>query len=344
MKFFSRKRYVTVFLLILAVLAMVYAIFMVKSRLKALQDPQFVSTTLSRALECTVNVEKVSISLSGRLSLKNVVIYSPDALERHHEMLTAPLIIASFSPWKIIMGKSEVSLTSVELGDTMLHIAPDTLPWFQKQLYKWKDVLPPLSIKSGTLELSGFPLISLRQFEKIRGTLNLTGPRWECNLNGTSSDLQEKWELQGKGLLSGKPHIKLRGRNIEIPDFTDEKALKGLPRFSGKVDFQAELQGPEGWKGKAEAGKLISSLFPAEKKGEPHRCPQGRMERYERCILPEGRCPPGVKWGGSPFIHGEDSFQGKDGKGLLGDDFLIAADILRHPYLHGAGAPPQEKR
>ncbi len=314
-KFFSRKRYVIVFLLILAVLAMVYAILMVKSRLKALQDPQFVSTILSRALECTVNVEKVSISLSGRLSLKNVVIYSPDALERHHEMLTAPLIIASFSPWKIIMGKSDMSLTSVDLGDTKLCIAPDTLPWFQKQLYKWKDGLPPLSIKSGTLELSGFPLVSLRQFKKIRGSLKIRGPQWECELNGTSSDLQEEWELQGKGLLSGKPHIKLRGRNVEIPDFTDEKALKGLPRFTGKVDFQAELQGAEGWKGNAEAGKLISSIFPADKKGSLADVLKGEWKKMNIAFSQKGDAPLELNGEALHDLMGKILFKGKMGKG-----------------------------
>ena len=174
--------------------------------------------------------------------------------------------------------------------------------------------------------------------------LNLTGPRWECNLNGTSSDLQEKWELQGKGLLSGKPHIKLRGRNIEIPDFTDEKALKGLPRFSGKVDFQAELQGPEGWKGKAEAGKLISSLFPAEKKGNLTDALKGEWNDMNVAFSQKGDAPLELNGEALHSFMGKILFKGKMGKASWEMTFSSRQDILRHPYLHGAGAPPQEKR
>jgi hypothetical protein len=254
--FVLRKRYILGGLAFLSVIAIVSGILLVRSWLHAMQDPQFISATLSRALECPATVEKVSISLLGRLILKNVIIYTPDALERRREMLTAPIIMATFSPWKILTGKAEESLTSVELRDPTLRLAPDTLQWFQKKPRKGKGALPSISIKSGTLELSGFPMVSLRQFRKIQGTVKLHDPRWEFDLKGTSSDLQEKWEFQGKGPAAGKPLMKLRGQNVEVADIADEGALKGLPHCAGRMDFQAEFLEPEGWKGKVEAGKL----------------------------------------------------------------------------------------
>jgi hypothetical protein len=278
------KRPVIVLLLILGVLLSLCAIFIVKSWLKTQQDPQSVSATLSRVLGRPVNVEKVSISLGGRLILKNVTIYTPDEIKRRREMLTAPLIIASFSPWKIIMGQYEKSLTSVNLGEPALHIFPATLQWFQNRLHTWKGALPSASIKSGTLEISGFPLISRQQFKNIRGILKLRNLQWECNLNGASSDLRQKWEFLGKGPLSGKPLMKVRGQNVEISDFFDEKALEGLPRLKGRADFEAEYLEPDGLKGKVQSGKLTCTL----KVGGTSQAMNGRRDLDK---------PPGLREG-----------------------------------------------
>ncbi|MDQ7827070.1 MAG: hypothetical protein RDV48_30010 [Candidatus Eremiobacteraeota bacterium] len=314
-KFSPRKRHVIVFLLILAVLAFACTIFIVKSWLKTLQDPQFVSAVISRAIECPVNVEKVSISPGGRLILTNVIIYTPDALKRRREMLTAPLIIASFSPWKIMRGKYEKSLTAAELGDPTLHLTPDTLQWLQKRLDKLMRLLPSTSIKSGTLELSGFPLISPRQFKKIRGTLKLRYPQWECDLKGTSSDLQEKWGLQGKGPVSGKPLMKLRGQNVEIADVFGDKALKDLPHFKGKADLQAEFLEPQVVKGNVKAGKLIASLFPADKKWSLTDALMGEWNEMSIAFSRKGEAPLELRGEALHTLLGKVFFQGRMGKG-----------------------------
>ncbi len=309
-RYFPGKRYMI--LLFLAALALVCAIFIVTSRLKTLQDPQLVSAILSRAIECPVNIEKVSLSPGGRLILKNVIIYNPYALNR--EMLNAPLITASFNPWKIIMGKAEVSLTSVELGDPTLYSAPDTLQWLQKLQATWKGPRPPIIIKSGTLEIAGFPLLLPRQFKNIQGTLKPGNPRWECVLRGTSSDLLEKWELLGKGAAAGTPLMKIRGQNVESSDVFDEKALKDLPHLKGKADFQAELQ-EEGWKGTVDAVTLSASLFLAGKKGSLTDALMGDWKDIDLAFSLKGDALLELR--GEAFHHlpGKVLFTGKLGKG-----------------------------